>query len=83
MERGSDRDYTSSQDIFINAWQTYRKVLTNNYMYHKEVYKLLREILVFEVDRPLWSALPRGSRTPPAPLQERAPTGYPRSQSMR
>src|SRR6478736_2497288 len=52
MQSASDADQASSQDIFLNAWQTYRKVLTSNYMYHREVYDLLREILVFELARP-------------------------------
>ncbi|MFI3154615.1 MAG: class I SAM-dependent methyltransferase [Methylococcaceae bacterium] len=31
---------------FFNAWAIYRKVLTNNYMHHKEIYQAVKVLLV-------------------------------------
>jgi SAM-dependent methyltransferase len=33
------------QSYFLRGWQTYRKVLNNNYIFHREVYGLLRRIV--------------------------------------
>lgn len=46
------RQALSDQDVFLNAWQTYRKVLTNNLMFHNEVYGLVRSIITEEIARP-------------------------------
>jgi hypothetical protein len=39
-------------DLFQQDWPTYRKIMTNNYMFHREVYGLLHRILVAEAGRP-------------------------------
>jgi SAM-dependent methyltransferase len=36
----------SEQAVFLQAWQTYRKVLDRNYMFHREVYSVLRQVLL-------------------------------------
>jgi adenylate kinase family enzyme len=51
------RQAPSDQDVFLNAWQTYRKVLTNNLMFYNEVYSLVRSIITEEIARPF--CLPR------------------------
>ncbi len=30
---------------FFNAWTIYRKVLTNNYMHHREIYQAVTALL--------------------------------------
>ncbi|WP_114947847.1 class I SAM-dependent methyltransferase [Microvirga calopogonii] len=42
----------ATQAIFQTQWQTYRKVIDRNYMFHREVYGLLHEILVTEAPQP-------------------------------
>ena len=49
---GSARQPQSDQTIFLDTWATYRKVLTSNYMFHREVYSLVRKILTDEIARP-------------------------------
>lgn len=36
---------TTDQTVFSRSWQTYRKVLDNNYMFHREVYDCLRRVI--------------------------------------
>jgi SAM-dependent methyltransferase len=38
-------DIARQMAVFRQGWRTYRKVLDNNYMYHREVYGLLRSSL--------------------------------------
>jgi len=38
--------------FFQQQWQIYRKVVENNYLFHREAYGWLHRILVNEVDRP-------------------------------
>jgi SAM-dependent methyltransferase len=40
------------QALFVSAWQTYRKVVDHNYMFHREVYGLLHRILLEDAPRP-------------------------------
>ena len=47
----SDVTNTSALNLFQRDWQTYRKVVENNYMFHREVYRRLRQILM-EAPRP-------------------------------
>src|SRR3712207_2053429 len=42
----------ATQAIFQTQWQTYRKVIERNYMFHREVYGLLHEMLVTEAPKP-------------------------------
>src|SRR5579859_7791739 len=39
-------------DLFQREWQTYRKVVDNNYMFHREVYGRLHQILIEEAPQP-------------------------------
>jgi ubiquinone/menaquinone biosynthesis C-methylase UbiE len=39
-------------DLFQREWRTYRKVVENNYMFHREVYRQLRSILIAEAPQP-------------------------------
>jgi SAM-dependent methyltransferase len=43
---------TRSAEYFQRQWQTYRKAIENNYMFHREIYDLLHGILVDEAPRP-------------------------------
>jgi ubiquinone/menaquinone biosynthesis C-methylase UbiE len=45
-------DLGPSQEIFLQQWQTYRKIVGNNYMFHVEVYGHLRRILMHDAVRP-------------------------------
>jgi hypothetical protein len=54
MTRG---DPTAVEDapamrLFRQEWRTYRKIMENNYMFHREVYGRLHELLSEEVRRP-------------------------------
>jgi SAM-dependent methyltransferase len=40
------------QTVFLNQWQTYRKVIAHNYMFHREVYGLLHRILLDDFMKP-------------------------------
>lgn len=41
-----------TQNLFRRQWQIYRKVVENNYLFHREAYDRLRRILVDEVVQP-------------------------------
>ena len=45
-------DEPSSQAVFLRQWQTYRKILKRNYMFHQEVYTILHNLLVEEAVQP-------------------------------
>jgi SAM-dependent methyltransferase len=40
------------QTVFLNQWQTYQKVIANNYMFHRQVYGLLHRILIDDFNKP-------------------------------
>lgn len=42
----------ATQAIFQTQWQTCRKVIERNYMFHREVYGLLHKILITEAPKP-------------------------------
>jgi ubiquinone/menaquinone biosynthesis C-methylase UbiE len=48
----SKPDDAPTQAVFLNEWQIYRKVVDNNYLYHREVYGCLKDILTHEVHGP-------------------------------
>jgi ubiquinone/menaquinone biosynthesis C-methylase UbiE len=52
MKVGSALAHHSTQSLFQQKWQIYRKVVENNYLFHREAYGWLHRILVDEVDRP-------------------------------
>jgi len=41
-----------TQQIFQRDWQIYRKMIDNNYLFHREAYACLHHILVSEIVRP-------------------------------
>ena len=43
---------TPSQEIFLQQWQTYRKITGANYMFHVEVYDHLQRLLMREAVQP-------------------------------
>lgn len=43
---------SSDQTVFLRGWQTYRKVLDKNYMFHREVYDSLRKVVLDRARRP-------------------------------
>jgi Methyltransferase domain len=48
----SSRIVQPASAVFESQWQTYRKVIENNLMYHHEVYRELRRILIEEAPQP-------------------------------
>jgi SAM-dependent methyltransferase len=42
----------SSQELFQQRWHIYRTMVDNNYVFHREAYRCLREILIDEVAQP-------------------------------
>ena len=43
---------TASATVFQEEWQVYRKVVDNNYLFHREAYAVLRKLLVEEMPAP-------------------------------
>jgi SAM-dependent methyltransferase len=43
---------SDEQAVFLNEWQTYRKVVDHNYMFHQEVYAHLHRILLEQPVQP-------------------------------
>ena len=41
-----------STRVFQREWQIYRKMVDNNYLFHREAYDRLHQILIDEVPRP-------------------------------
>lgn len=47
-----DRAQDSSQAIFQQAWRVYRVLIDENYVFHREAYACLHQILREEMRRP-------------------------------
>ena len=47
-----DRSRGPSQDLFQHEWRTYRTLVDENYLFHREAYACLRQILIEGVRRP-------------------------------
>ena len=47
-----DTPDASTVALFQSAWRTYRKIVENNYLFHREAYSALHRFLVEDVDRP-------------------------------
>src|SRR3954463_9534971 len=47
-----ERSEASSQAIFQREWQVYRTLVDQNYLFHREAYACLHQILVEEVNYP-------------------------------
>ncbi|MDB5563303.1 MAG: hypothetical protein JWN11_2721 [Hyphomicrobiales bacterium] len=45
-------DQRTAVDFFQQDWQIYRKMVENNYLFHKEAYEQLHKLLVEEFSRP-------------------------------
>src|SRR3954454_14293667 len=41
----------TTQELFLDAWHVYRKMVDNDYLFHRDAYGCLRRILE-EIDRP-------------------------------
>jgi SAM-dependent methyltransferase len=48
----SDRQHEPSQAVFQQEWQIYRTLVDENYLFHREAYACLHQILVEEVANP-------------------------------
>src|SRR4029079_214431 len=42
----------TDQSVFLHGWQIYRKVVDNNYMFHREVYDCLRKVILARARQP-------------------------------
>jgi len=51
-EAGPSQPGGGDQTLFLHAWQTWRKVLDHNYTFHREVYGLLRRVVLAEAPKP-------------------------------
>jgi hypothetical protein len=47
-----DKPDESASSLFQTQWQTYRKIVDNNYTFHREAYGELHRILVEEAVQP-------------------------------
>jgi len=45
-------DSEVSTTLFVDEWSTYRKMVDNNYLFHREAYRTLHDTLIAEVARP-------------------------------
>ncbi len=52
LDEGSGGRVDPTSSLFQREWQTYRKMVDNNYLFHREAYGRLRELLLAEVARP-------------------------------
>jgi hypothetical protein len=41
-----------SQELFTRGWQVYRKMVENDYLFHRDAYGHLNRVLVEDVNRP-------------------------------
>lgn len=48
----SGRAGLPTQQIFQRDWQIYRKMIDNNYLFHREAYACLHQVLANEIDHP-------------------------------
>jgi SAM-dependent methyltransferase len=51
-EQAAEKPDSSTVTLFQDAWQIYRKMVDNNYLFHREAYGRLHEFLLAEIDRP-------------------------------
>jgi ubiquinone/menaquinone biosynthesis C-methylase UbiE len=42
----------AASDVFEREWQTYHKIVDNNYLFHREAYAQLREVVTTELRPP-------------------------------
>jgi len=57
IERGEPPSGTSGSSaaaLFQRQWRIYRKVVDNNYLFHREAYERLHNLLIAEVARPFY-----------------------------
>jgi ubiquinone/menaquinone biosynthesis C-methylase UbiE len=51
-DHGGPSPQTASVTVFQEEWQVYRKVVDNNYLFHREAYAVLRNLLLEEMTAP-------------------------------
>lgn len=42
----------TTQDLFLTSWQVYRKMVDNDYLFHRDAYGCLRDVLIRRLRRP-------------------------------
>lgn len=52
VRRQAARASSPTQQFFQRDWQIYRKVIDNNYLFHREAYSCLHHVLVHEMAKP-------------------------------
>jgi ubiquinone/menaquinone biosynthesis C-methylase UbiE len=52
MEKREEPESSTSQELFTQEWQVYRKMVDNDYLFHAGAYRSLRQFLIEEMDRP-------------------------------
>jgi len=48
----NDHSPVPTQELFVRSWEIYRKMVDNDYLYHRDAYRCLRRVLSKEFDRP-------------------------------
>jgi ubiquinone/menaquinone biosynthesis C-methylase UbiE len=48
----NDHKPVPTQELFLSSWEIYRKMVDNDYLYHRDAYRCLRRVLSEEFDRP-------------------------------
>jgi ubiquinone/menaquinone biosynthesis C-methylase UbiE len=48
----SDAAEAPTKELFLKMWKVYRKMVDNDYLFHRGAYSCLRRILLEEIDRP-------------------------------
>jgi ubiquinone/menaquinone biosynthesis C-methylase UbiE len=51
-EEFNDHKPHPTQELFVSSWEIYRKMVDNDYIYHRDAYRCLRRVLSKEFDRP-------------------------------
>ena len=52
LNQSSEKSFEGSNDFFNQQWRLYQKVLSNNYMGHREIYDVLHQFLVSYYKQP-------------------------------
>ena len=46
----NDHKTVPTQELFVSSWEIYRKMVDNDYLYHRDAYRCLRRVLSEEFD---------------------------------
>ena len=49
-----DEPDESASSLFEKQWQIYRKMIDNNYTFHREAYGELHRVLAYDAVQPFW-----------------------------